>query len=63
MFFGEFSYLGTGDGDALTDLKSSETVLFVPLAVLMLLLGIFPGLVLGLVETAASGYAQLLGNF
>jgi NADH-quinone oxidoreductase subunit M len=63
MFFGEFSYVGTGDGGALTDLKSSETVLFVPLTVLMLLLGILPGLVLGLVETAVSGYSQLLGNF
>ncbi len=63
MFFGEFSYVGTGDGSTLTDLKTKEIILFVPLTALMIVLGIFPGLLLQFMETAAAGYATMLGAF
>ena len=63
MFFGEFSYIGTGDGSKLTDLSMKEIVLFVPLTALMVVLGIFPGILLQWLEKAASGYATLLGAF
>jgi NADH-quinone oxidoreductase subunit M len=63
MFFGEFSYVGTGDAKALTDLTPKEIALFVPLAVMMVVLGLFPGLLLGLMETAVAGYTDLLSNF
>lgn len=63
MFFGEFSYVGTGDAAALTDLSIKEILLFAPLAVIMVVLGLFPGLVLNLMDAAASGYTQLLSSF
>jgi len=40
-----------------------ETYPFVPLTILMIVLGIFPGLLLQFMETAASGYASLLSAF
>ncbi|HEX2898548.1 MAG TPA: proton-conducting transporter membrane subunit, partial [Bacteroidia bacterium] len=63
MFFGEFSYVGTGDANTLTDLTAKEIALFVPLAAMMIILGIFPGLLLGLMETAVAGYTDLLSAF
>jgi NADH-quinone oxidoreductase subunit M len=63
MFFGEFSYTGTGDGSKLIDLSTKEIVLFLPLTILMVVLGIFPGLLLQFMETAASGYSTLLAAF
>lgn len=63
MFFGQFSYTGTGDAATLTDLTTKEIILFVPLAVMTVLFGIFPGLLLSWMETAASGYATLLSAF
>lgn len=63
MFFGEFSYTGPGDGQALVDLKAAEIVLFVPLAILTVVLGLFPSVLLGLIETAGAGYIQLLARF
>lgn len=63
MFFGEFKYLGNGDASALTDLKGKELVVLVPLVLAMILLGIFPSLVLNIMDAGASSYAQMLANF
>jgi NADH-quinone oxidoreductase subunit M len=63
MFFGEYSYTGPGDKATLSDLTGKEIALFVPLTVMMIVLGIFPNLLLQWMETAASGYATLLEAF
>lgn len=63
MFFGEFTYVGTGDAAALTDLRTKEILIFVPLTILMVVLGLFPGLLLSLMESAVVGYQQILGHF
>jgi NADH-quinone oxidoreductase subunit M len=42
MFFGPFHYRGTGESLALTDLSTREYLMMVPLAALILLLGVLP---------------------
>jgi NADH-quinone oxidoreductase subunit M len=63
MFFGEFSYQGTGDAATLTDLKWGEIIVLVPLVAGMVVFGIFPSLILSLMDAALSGYASLLSAF
>jgi len=60
MFMGEFSYLGTGDSGSLQDLDGREKTLLVPLAVLMVLLGIFPSLATSLFDQSLSEYVSNL---
>ena len=50
MFTGELSDFFRGLGDHLTDLSPVEVMTLVPLGTLVLLLGLFPGLALGVIQ-------------
>lgn len=63
MFFGEFAYNGSGEASSLTDLNKKEIVVLMPLVAGMIILGVFPNLVLQLMDGAASAYTDLLANF
>lgn len=61
MFFGKFKYTGEGDATTLTDLNRREILVLVPLAAMMIGLGILPFLVLDLFDTSANEFtAQIL---
>ena len=60
MFMGEFSYSGTGDASTLQDLDGREKALLVPLAVLMVVLGIFPSLATSLFDQSLSEFVSNL---
>ena len=63
MFFGEFSYSGPGDAASLTDLTTKEIIIMTPLVLGMIVLGIFPNLVLQIMDSAASAYTHIFANF
>jgi len=56
MFFGNFWYRNQGQVAALTDLRARELSLLVVLAVLTLLLGLFPNLIFSLSGPAVEGW-------
>lgn len=60
MFFGEFKYVGEGDGALLKDLNGREYLMLLPLAALMVLLGIAPHLVLDLMDSSVTALTEAL---
>ncbi len=58
MFFGTFSYTGEGDSTSLTDLTRREFTMLLPLAVLMIGLGILPFLVLDLFDGSVTAFTE-----
>lgn len=60
MFLGEFWYRDPADTAKLTDLTRRETALLVTLAVLTLLLGLFPNLIFSLSGPAVAGWLGVL---
>ena len=60
MFFGKFAYRGEGDENSLTDLTNRELVMMVPLAILMVGLGLLPFLALDLFDTSVSEFTNTL---
>lgn len=63
MFFGEFAYSGTGDAEKLVDLNTKEIIIMTPLVIGMIVLGVFPNLVLQIMDSAASAYTHIFANF
>ncbi len=59
MYFGPFYYRFTS-GEELTDLTSREYVMLIPLAILTLILGIFPGLLLDLFTASVIDFTNLI---
>ncbi len=59
MYFGPFYYRFSG-GDELDDLRRREYVVLLPLAILTLMLGIFPGLLLDLMNSTINQFVQLV---
>ncbi|HXR27833.1 MAG TPA: hypothetical protein VN771_08200, partial [Candidatus Baltobacteraceae bacterium] len=55
MFTGELSDFFRGLGDHLTDLSPVEVMTLVPVGTLVLLLGLFPGLALGVIQAPVDG--------
>jgi NADH-quinone oxidoreductase subunit M len=60
MFTGELSDFFRGLGDHLTDLSPVEVMTLVPLGTLVLLLGLFPGLALGVIQGPTDGVLSAL---
>jgi NADH-quinone oxidoreductase subunit M len=60
MFFGAFAYRGEGDAASLRDLSTRELLLLVPLVVAMIVLGLFPGLVLGLADVSLAHLTDMI---
>jgi NADH-quinone oxidoreductase subunit M len=58
MFFGEYAYNGEGEVAPLADLNRREYLMLVPLALAMILLGIFPSLVLDLMSESVSAFSE-----
>lgn len=59
MYFGPFYYRFSDDSE-LSDLNRREYILLIPLAVLTLLLGIFPGLLLDLVTSSVNEFVNVV---
>ncbi len=59
MFFGKF-HIKTDYKDALPDLNRRETLMFIPLVLLTLLMGIVPSTVLDLINTSVSAFVDLV---
>jgi NADH-quinone oxidoreductase subunit M len=63
IFTGELSEFLTGLGNHLTDLRPTEIVTLVPLGTLIVVFGLFPGLILTLVQgTVGSVIASVAGG-
>jgi len=60
MFFGKF-YLKT-EVKKLDDLSRRELIMFIPLATLMLLLGIFPDLLLNLINDSVNSFVEFVSS-
>jgi NADH-quinone oxidoreductase subunit M len=60
MFTGELSDFFRGLGHHLTDLSPVEVMTLVPLGTLVLLLGLFPGIALGLIQAPTAGVLNAL---
>lgn len=54
MFYGKFALRDVGWKDKLTELTRREWAMFIPLAVLVLLLGVFPHLLLDLINSSVN---------
>lgn len=63
MFFGQYAYLGEGLEQPLTDLSRREYLMLVPLALAMILLGIYPGLVLDLMSDSVTAFSEQFTSF
>jgi NADH-quinone oxidoreductase subunit M len=59
MYFGPF-YYRFSDGAELKDLTGRESGLLIPLAIMTLLLGIFPGILLDVVSGSINAFVQLV---
>jgi NADH-quinone oxidoreductase subunit M len=62
VVFGELSEFLTGLGSHLTDMTRTEALTLVPLGALVVILGLFPGLVLGLVAGPVSDTLAAVGH-
>ncbi|ELR70531.1 NADH-ubiquinone oxidoreductase chain M [Fulvivirga imtechensis AK7] len=62
MFFGQFFTKGPVEANSLTDINRREYLMFIPLFVLALLLGIFPGLILDLINQSVSLFVETVNN-
>ena len=62
MFFGQFFTKGPVEADTLTDINKREYLMFIPLFVLALLLGIFPGLILELINQSVSLFVETVNS-
>lgn len=62
MFFGKFFTKGPVKEDMLSDLNMREYVMLVPLFVFALLLGIFPDLLLNLINKSVTLFVDVIGN-
>jgi len=60
MFFGKLHVRGAASTEQLTDLDLREKVMFLPLAAITLILGIFPQLLLNYIDPFALGFVSLL---
>jgi hypothetical protein len=60
--FGELSDFFTGLRDHLTDMTPVEILTLAPLAALVVVFGLFPGLVLGLVEHSVRDVLEAVGR-
>jgi NADH-quinone oxidoreductase subunit M len=61
VFFGELSDFLRGLGHHLTDMKPVEVVTLVPLGTLVVVFGVFPGLLLGLFTGTVDGVMAAVG--
>lgn len=62
MFFGKFNLKIDVQEAALTDLSKREWLMFVPLAIIALALGIFPGLLLDLISPSVNAFVDFIVN-
>jgi len=62
LFFGEISAFLHEIGSHLTDMRPVETLTLVPLATLVVVFGLFPGLVLHLVDGTVTSVLNSLGR-
>jgi NADH-quinone oxidoreductase subunit M len=60
--FGELSDFLRGLGDHLTDLRPVEAMTLVPLGALVVIFGLFPGLILDLIAGSVSSTLQAVGQ-
>ena len=60
--FGELSEFLRGLGDHLTDMKPVEAMTLVPLGALVVVLGLFPGLILGLISGSVNATLAAVGQ-
>lgn len=60
MFFGDYAYSGPAQNVSLKDLKPLEYLVLLPLVALMILFGIFPSLVLDLMDASVTQLASQL---
>ncbi|MBL6445807.1 NADH-quinone oxidoreductase subunit M [Fulvivirga sp. 29W222] len=62
MFFGKFFTKGPVKEDMLSDLKPREYIMLIPLFVFALLLGIFPDILLNLINQSVTLFVDVIGN-
>ena len=62
MFFGKFFTKGPVEADTLIDINKREHLMFIPLFILALLLGIFPGLILDLINQSVALFVEAVNN-
>lgn len=62
MFFGVFHVRGPASAEQLTDLYGREKIMFIPLALAVLVFGIFPQILLNYIDPFARGFVALLSG-
>lgn len=62
MFFGVFHVRGPASAEQLTDLYGREKIMFIPLALAVLVFGVFPQMLLNYIDPFARGFVALLSG-
>lgn len=62
MFFGKFFTKGPVEAASLVDITKREYLMFIPLFILVMLFGIFPGLILELINQSVALFVEAVNN-